>query len=83
MEAIGLIWKPGFRMNADWELAEGNAWRQYFDGLLDGCLFHFGKTHLSLSSLYYYDFRPGNLEVCQNAWILCAMDGGGGFLCRF
>ena len=43
MEAKDLHWKPGFRMNDDWELAERNAWRKSFDEILDGCLFHFGK----------------------------------------
>jgi hypothetical protein len=43
MEAKDLHWKPGFRMNADWELAERNAWRMSFDEILDGCLFHFGS----------------------------------------
>ena len=42
MVSYGLNWKPGFRMNADWELAERNAWRNVFDVPLDGCLFHFG-----------------------------------------
>ena len=38
MEAKGLGWAPGFRMNADWELAERNAWRKYFDEFwMDAC----------------------------------------------
>ena len=45
MEAKGLSWKQGFRMNADWEMAERNAWRLYFDEILDGCLFHFGQAN--------------------------------------
>ena len=45
MESKGLAWKPGFRMNADWELAERNAWRIHFDEFLDGCLFHFGQAN--------------------------------------
>ena len=45
MESKGLAWKPGFRMNADWELAERNAWRIHFDEILDGCLFHFGQAN--------------------------------------
>ena len=44
MKANDLRWKPGFRMNADWELAERNAWRQHFHEPLDGCLFHFGQA---------------------------------------
>ena len=44
MASYGVDWKPGFRMNADWELAERNAWRSVFgDVPLDGCLFHFGN----------------------------------------
>jgi hypothetical protein len=45
MESKGLAWKPGFRRNADWELAERNAWRIHFDEDLDGCLFHFGQAN--------------------------------------
>ena len=45
MEGKGLAWKTGFRMNADWELAERNAWRKNFDEPLDGCLFHFGQAN--------------------------------------
>jgi hypothetical protein len=42
---------PGFQMNADWEKAEKNAWRNVFgDVPLDGCLFHFG-THISKKCL--------------------------------
>ena len=40
-----MSWKQGFRMNADWEMAERNAWRLYFDEILDGCLFHFGQAN--------------------------------------
>ena len=44
MASYGVYWKPGFRMNADWELAERNAWRSVFGVVpLDGCLFHFGN----------------------------------------
>ena len=43
MTSQGASWMPGFRMNADWEKAERNAWRNVFgDVPLDGCLFHFG-----------------------------------------
>ena len=45
MEAQDLSWKDGFRMNADWELAERNAWRNHFQENLDGCLFHFGQAN--------------------------------------
>ena len=40
-----MAWKTVFRMNADWELAERNAWRKTFDEPLDGCLFHFGQAN--------------------------------------
>ena len=43
MEGEQLSWKRGFRMNADWELAERNAWKNVFEEDLDGCLFHFGN----------------------------------------
>ena len=45
MEAQDLSWKDGFRMNADLELAERNAWRNHFQENLDGCLFHFGQAN--------------------------------------
>ena len=46
MVAYGLNWKEGFRMNADRELAERNAWRAVFDNIsLYGCLFHFGQAN--------------------------------------
>ena len=51
MESKDLSWKPGFRMNADWELAERNAWREVFDEVLDGCLFHFCKLQIGPSLL--------------------------------
>ena len=51
MTSQGAGWMPGFRMNADWEKAERNAWRNVFgDVPLDGCLFHFG-THISKKCL--------------------------------
>ena len=43
MEEHNLQWRPDFNMMADWEIAERNAWRIYFDLPLSGCLFHFGK----------------------------------------
>ena len=37
------VWlKNGFTMNADWEQAERNGWRNNFEEPLKGCLFHFG-----------------------------------------
>ena len=37
--------KDGFKMLADWECAERNAWRNNFDEELGGCLFHFGQAN--------------------------------------
>ena len=76
IESKSLSWKPGFRMCADWELAERNAWRETFDKILDGCLFHFCKQAHSPSSFSFYIFSQSQLEKSATSRIVCSICGG-------
>ena len=40
-----LKFKDDFKMIADWEIGERNAWSENFDEELGGCLFHFGQPN--------------------------------------